>query len=102
MPVYEIYKCGEDPHWLEGLDVTPQPGYGRRSSLTTTTTREGRTTPAFATWASGGFRSWRRHLPEGVFVLGVDEHTACTFDLDAGTASVEGRGVVTVRAAGRR
>ena len=22
VPVYEIYKCGEDPHWLEGLDVT--------------------------------------------------------------------------------
>ncbi len=42
-----------------------------------------------------------RDLPDGAFVLGVDEHTACTFDLDAGTASVEGRGVVTVRSAGR-
>ena len=21
VPVYEIYKVGEDPHWLEGLDV---------------------------------------------------------------------------------
>ncbi len=42
-----------------------------------------------------------RSLPEGAFVLGVDEHTACTFDLDAGTATVDGRGVVTVRAAGR-
>ena len=42
-----------------------------------------------------------RDLPAGAFVLGVDEHTACILDLDAGTASVEGRGVVTVRAAGR-
>ena len=42
-----------------------------------------------------------KDLPEGAFVLGVDEHTACTFDIEAGTASVEGRGVVTVRAAGR-
>jgi len=42
-----------------------------------------------------------RELPDGAFVLGVDEHTACTFDLDAATASVEGRGTVTLRAAGR-
>ncbi len=39
-------------------------------------------------------------LPETGWVLGVDEHTACVFDLDAGTASVVGNGVVTVRRAG--
>ncbi len=26
VPVYEIYKCGEDPFWLEGLDVTSVAG----------------------------------------------------------------------------
>jgi len=26
VPVYEIYKCGEDPHWLEGLDVASAAG----------------------------------------------------------------------------
>jgi hypothetical protein len=26
VPVYEIYKCGEDPHWLQGLDVTAAAG----------------------------------------------------------------------------
>jgi cysteinyl-tRNA synthetase len=40
-------------------------------------------------------------LPDSTFVLGVDEHTACTIDLDAQTATVEGRGVVTVRRAGQ-
>jgi hypothetical protein len=36
-------------------------------------------------------------LPEGAWVLGVDEHTALVIDLDAGTATIEGNGGVTVR-----
>jgi hypothetical protein len=36
-------------------------------------------------------------LPDDVFVLGVDEHTALILDLDAGTATVAGIGTVTVR-----
>jgi hypothetical protein len=39
-------------------------------------------------------------LPDGTFVLGVDEHTACILDLDAGTMTVAGLGAVTVRRAG--
>ncbi|MDQ3305573.1 MAG: hypothetical protein M3535_06250, partial [Actinomycetota bacterium] len=39
-------------------------------------------------------------LPEKAFVLGVDEHTGLVLDLDAGTASVVGRGGVTVRRQG--
>jgi hypothetical protein len=39
-------------------------------------------------------------LPEGAFVLGVDEHTAAVFDVDAGTLTVLGRGGVTIRRRG--
>jgi hypothetical protein len=42
-----------------------------------------------------------RELPDEVFVLGVDEHTACVLDLDSRTASVLGNGQVTVRQRGR-
>src|ERR1035441_3338680 len=52
-------------------------------------------------FAGPGSPSYALRKRDGAFVLGVHEHTACIFDLDAGTASVEGRGVVTVRAAGR-
>jgi hypothetical protein len=38
----------------------------------------------------------RRMLPPGAVVLGVDEHTACTLDLEAGRAEVRGRGGVTI------
>jgi cysteinyl-tRNA synthetase len=36
-------------------------------------------------------------LPADVFILGVDEHTACILDLDADTATIAGLGAVTVR-----
>ena len=39
-------------------------------------------------------------LPADAGVLGVDEHTALVFDLDAGDLTVTGRGVVTVRRRG--
>jgi len=39
-------------------------------------------------------------LPDGVFVLGIDEHTGLVIDLDTGAAEVVGRGSVTVRSRG--
>ena len=40
-------------------------------------------------------------LPDDVFVLGIDSHTALLLDFESGRASVEGIGGVTVRVAGR-
>jgi hypothetical protein len=39
-------------------------------------------------------------MPQGGWVLGVDEHTGCFFDLDASMVSVVGNGTVTVRRRG--
>ncbi|MGD0873357.1 MAG: hypothetical protein ABSA14_00010 [Acidimicrobiales bacterium] len=101
VPVYEIYKCGEDPHWLEGLDVTSVAGI-RAAVIPHYDNNEGGTHDTrFCYLGERRLSVMERNLPDGAFVLGVDEHTACIFDLDAGTAIVEGRGVVTVRAAGR-
>jgi hypothetical protein len=49
-----------------------------------------------------GGRRLSRIEPEldGAFILGVDEHTALLLDLDARTASVAGRGGVTLRVRG--
>ncbi len=101
VPVYEIYKCGEDPHWLEGLDVTSAAGI-RAAVIPHYDNNEGGTHDTrFCYLGERRLSMMERELPEGAFVLGVDEHTACILDLDAGTASVEGRGVVTVRSRGR-
>ena len=83
IPVYEIYKVGEAPRWLPGLDLLRRRSACRsRSCPTTTTPRAATTTPASATWASAGCGSWRRSCPD-TFVLGVDGHTALVLDLDA-------------------
>lgn len=101
VPVYEIYKCGEDPHWLEGLDVTSAAGI-RAAVIPHYDNNEGGTHDTrFCYLGERRLSMMERELPEDAFVLGVDEHTACILDLDAGTASVEGRGVVTVRSRGR-
>ncbi|MGD1012383.1 MAG: hypothetical protein ABR925_07630 [Acidimicrobiales bacterium] len=101
VPVYEIYKCGEDPRWLDGLDIMSATGL-RVAIIPHYDNNEGGTHDTrFCYLGERRLTKMERDLPEGVFVLGVDEHTSCTFDLDAGTASVDGRGVMTVRAAGR-
>jgi hypothetical protein len=101
VPVYEIYKCGEDPHWLEGLDVASAAGVTAAIIPHYDNNEGGTHETRFCYLGERRLSVMERKLPDGTFVLGVDEHTACVFDLDDGTASVEGRGVVTVRAAGR-
>lgn len=99
-PVYEIYKIGADPFWLEGLDLMREAGL------------DAVVIPHFDN-AEGGTHDTRRcylgerrlrrmeaRLPTGTWVLGVDEHTAAVLDLDAGTLTVRGRGGVTVRGHG--
>jgi hypothetical protein len=41
-----------------------------------------------------------RELPDDVYVLGVDEHTGVVIDIDAQTATVVGKGVLTIRVKG--
>jgi hypothetical protein len=102
IPVYEVYKVGEPPHWLDGLDLL-----GRATGL------KAAVVPHFDN-AEGGNHDTRfcymgerrlhlleAMLPDGAFVLGVDSHTALLLDLDAGSASVAGLGGVTVRVGGR-
>lgn len=100
VPVYEIYKCGEDPHWLEGLDLTASIGL-RAVVIPHYDNAEGGTHDTrFCYLGERRLSAMEQGLPEDAFVLGVDEHTACVFDIGAGTVSVEGRGVLTIRKSG--
>jgi cyanophycinase-like exopeptidase len=98
VPVYEIYKVGDVPHWLPGLDVL-----GRATGLTAAViphwnNAEGGTHDTrFCYLGERRLRRLEDELPDDSFVLGVDEHTGLVIDLDSGAAEVVGRGVVTVR-----
>jgi hypothetical protein len=101
VPVYEIYKVGEDPYWATGLDLMSVLGI-RAAVIPHYNNAEGGTHDTrFCYLGERRLAYLEQELPEEAFVLGVDEHTAITFDLDKGTGTIVGLGVVTVRAAGR-
>jgi hypothetical protein len=101
VPVYEIYKVGEDPYWLTGLDLLSVAGM-RAAVIPHYNNAEGGTHDTrFCYLGERRLAFLETELPEGAFVLGVDEHTAITFDLDEGVGNIAGLGVVTVRASGR-
>jgi cyanophycinase-like exopeptidase len=101
LPVYEIYKVGQAPHWLEGLDLTTGVGLPAVVVPHFDNAEGGTHDTRYCYMGERRLRVLEAMLPEEVFVLGVDEHTACILDLDAGTLTVAGRGGVTVRRDGR-
>jgi hypothetical protein len=102
VPVYEIYKVGEDPRWLDGLDLLGAATGLRAAVIPHYNNAEGgHHDTRYCYLGERRLRMLEAALPEGAFVLGVDEHTGLVLDLDAGSAEVVGLGVVTVRWDGR-
>jgi hypothetical protein len=102
IPVYEVYKVGEEPRWLEGLDLLGRATGLRAAVVPHYDNAEGGTHDTrFCYMGERRLRTLEATLPEGVFILGVDSHTALVLDLETRTASVSGLGGVTVRVAGR-
>ena len=101
VPVYEIYKVGEDPHWLDGLNLVAEAGLDAVVIPHFDNAEGGNHDTRFCYLGERRLALMERLLPDSTFVLGVDEHTACIIDLDTETATVEGRGGVTVRRAAR-
>jgi cyanophycinase-like exopeptidase len=100
LPVYEIYKVGEDTFWAEGLDLLREAGL-RCAVIPHYNNAEGGTHDTrYCYMGERRLRQLEATLPEGVSLLGVDEHTACLLDLDAATLTVRGRGGVTLRRRG--
>jgi len=96
LPVYEIYKVGADPHWLDGLDVLGAAGISA-VVVPHWDNAEGGTHDTSRCWMGARrFEGLRSRLPAGVAVLGVDEHTACLLDLAGGRLTVAGKGTVTL------
>ncbi|HYX44919.1 MAG TPA: hypothetical protein VE760_07745, partial [Acidimicrobiales bacterium] len=89
------------PHWLEGLDVMGVIGLPAVVIPHFDNAEGGSHDTRYCYMGERRLRVLEAMLPEDVFILGVAEHTACIFDLDAGTVSVSGRGTVTVRRQGR-
>ncbi|MDP8987573.1 MAG: hypothetical protein M3N11_04405, partial [Actinomycetota bacterium] len=101
VPVYEIYKVGEDPHWLDGLDLLSRAGLSAAVIPHYDNAEGGNHDTRFCYLGEPRLAAMEEQLPDDAFVLGVDEHTGLVLDLEASTATVMGRGKVTVRRRGR-
>lgn len=100
IPVYEIYKVGLPPHWLDGIDLLAETGLRAAVIPHYDNTEGGNHDTRYCYLGERRLARMEPDLPDDAFVLGIDEHTACVFDLEAATASVLGRGEVTVRRRG--
>jgi hypothetical protein len=101
IPVYEIYKAGEAPRWLPGLDLLTPLGLPVAVVPHYDNAEGGNHDTRFCYMGERRLRVLEAELPDDIFILGVDGHTALVIDLDAGSASVLGLGTVTVRKDGR-
>ena len=98
VPVYEVYKVGEEPAWRPGLGVLERVTGIRAAVVPHWDNNEGGNHDTrFCYLGADRLARLDAALPDGVGILGVDEHTALLIDPDAGTAVVDGRGTVTAR-----
>ncbi len=97
VPVYEIYKVGVDPYWLDGLDVLAEIGLNVAVIPHYDNAEGGNHDTRFCYLGERRLAMLEPELPDGCFVLGIDEHTGVVMDLDADTAQIVGKGAVTLR-----
>jgi cyanophycinase-like exopeptidase len=100
VPVYEIYKAGEEPRWEEGLGLLQGIGIDAVVIPHYDNAEGGHHDTRFCYLGERRLTAMEEALPDGCWVLGVDEHTALVIDLDAGVARVTGNGTVTLRMRG--
>jgi hypothetical protein len=97
LPVYEVYKAGEDPYWAEGLDLLGElglevavvPHYDDNSGGENYDSR-------FCYMGAKRFDALQTMLPGDVCILGIDAYTAICFDPNTNVATVSGNGGVTL------
>jgi cyanophycinase-like exopeptidase len=97
IPVYEIYKVGEDLHWKDGLDFFKPFGLDLvfvphwnnidgGDNLDTSRCYMGQSR----------FSQLHEMLPESAIVVGIEEHTALIIDMNEGVCSIMGKGGVVI------
>jgi hypothetical protein len=100
LPVYEIYKVGEDLHWVEGMNILEHFGFNLVVIPHWNNAEGGTHDTRFCYMGEARLRQLERLLPDDVSILGLDEHTACLLDFEKDEAVIRGIGSVTLRRGG--
>ncbi|MBI3762421.1 MAG: hypothetical protein HY260_11250 [Chloroflexi bacterium] len=97
IPIYEIYKVGEEPRWVQGLNLLEPFGLDL-AIVPHWNNAEGRNHDTrFCFMGAPRLNILESLLPPTSVILGADEYTACTVDLRAREFIVAGSGQVTIR-----
>ena len=100
LPVYEIYKVGEELRWVDGLNLLGQFGLPVVVIPHWNNAEGGTHDTRFCYMGEPRLIQLERMLPSGTPILGIDEHTACVLDFLAGQVLIRGVGEVTLRHGG--
>ena len=100
LPVYEIYKVGNQLHWIDGIDILGKFGLNFVIIPHWNNAEGGNHDTRFCYMGEPRFNQLTSKLPEEVSILGLDEHTGCIIDLDREEITIKGIGSVTLRRRG--
>jgi cyanophycinase-like exopeptidase len=98
MPVYEMYKVGEDPYWVDGLNILEAVTGIKAAVIAHYNNAQGGTHDTRYCFAGEKrMNVLESMLDPEIAIIGVDEHTGIAFDLDTNTVEVFGKGVFTYK-----
>lgn len=97
LPVYEIFKVGEDIHWKPGLDLFADFGLNLVIVPHWNNTEGGAELDTSRCYIGlSRFEALKAMLPEETQVIGIDEQTALWMDFETQKLRVLGKGEVTI------
>ena len=97
LPVYEIYKVGDQLHWIDGINILGKFGMNFVIIPHWNNAEGGNHDTRFCYMGEPRFNLLASKLPEDVSILGLDEHTACIIDLRQEIFSIRGIGYVFLK-----
>ena len=94
LPVYEIYKVGQEPYWINGLDILST--FGIKASVVPHFNNKegGNHDTRFCYMGESRFDNLRSQIDSNI--IGIDEHTGLIIEGESNTGKVYGIGMVTV------
>ena len=97
MPVYEIYKVGEELHWKTGVDYFTDYGLSLTIIPHWNNNDGGRELDTSRCYVGlPRFEPLLEMLPPGQTVLGLDDHTSANLDFRKGVGTVVGANSITI------
>ena len=94
LPVYEIYKVGEEPYWIEGLDILGAFGIEATVIPHFNNKEGGNHDTRFCYMGKSRFETLRSKIDSDI--IGIDEHTGLVVDGESKTGKVFGIGKDTI------